>query len=230
MTERAAEPISAAGPAADEHAAGEESRRPGDTVAAPPASGAAPTPAGTGRRKRGLKSVRDMVISLVVIAVPIAFIVVIYPHHNANPVHVVSYAEDLPQVASVAPFPVRAPEGLSPMWRATSDTYAAPAANDTTWHIGFVTPLGKYAALEQTTGSARPLLDADASGVSADGSVTIDGSVWTSYAGNGHEALVRALGPHDTLVLAGSAGQPELRELAAALRTVKGPAGAPAAS
>jgi hypothetical protein len=163
-----------------------------------------------------------MVFSLAAIAVPIAFIVVIYPHHAGDPVHVVSYSADLRQVSTLAPFPVEAPQGLSPMWRPTSDGYT-PTPDDATWHIGFVTPLGAYAALEQTSGSAQPLLDADAAGVSPAGNVSINGVDWRRYTGGKHNALVRVMGPHDTVIVAGSAGLPELRDLAASLHIVTAP-------
>ena len=49
------------------------------------------------------------------------------------------------------PFSVLAPGALPAGWQTTSETYQGPGAGAADWHVGWLTPDGGYADLDQTT-------------------------------------------------------------------------------
>jgi hypothetical protein len=169
---------------------------------------------------RTAKSVRDMVMTLIVVGIPIAFLLIILPHSAQNPVHAIDDTIQLEQASAVAPFTVVSPHGLPSGWTVTSASYGAatsgrPAVD---WHIGLVTPHTTYADLEQTNGGASAALSAQAADATRDGTTTIDGVVWQRYDGTTTHALVHSGGRNATVVVAGKATMADLEVLAESLR------------
>ena len=86
--------------------------------------------------------------AIVVVAVPVP--------HPAEPV-TISYAGDLITLAALAPYPAVAPAGLPVSWQPVSSGLAVGGANGAgtvTWQLGFMTPDGALAALEETNAGA----------------------------------------------------------------------------
>ncbi|MDQ6650831.1 MAG: DUF4245 domain-containing protein [Actinomycetota bacterium] len=172
-------------------------------------------------RKRGRESVGDMVRSLGLVTLFVAGLLLLLPHHKQQPVKVVDYSADLATARRAAVYPVVAPEGLSPRWRATSsrvqvsDRVGEPVA----FHLGFVDPADHYAALEESDGDATAFLDSHAGSKLAHlGTVDVGGQPWEQLRdGKGVLSLVRTTG-RATVLVGGGAGLAELRELAGALR------------
>jgi hypothetical protein len=163
--------------------------------------------------RRKTKRVRDMVISLIVVGLPIAFVVLVAdPHKAGDPVHPIDYRVDAAGIAREAPFPLAAPTALPAGWAATSDDLSGTPLD---YHLGIVTQQRHYADLEQSAGSVGALLGAalDAGATPAGAPVVIDGVRWQPYQGT-YPALVRA-DPKDHVVLAGGASMTELTQLAA---------------
>jgi Protein of unknown function (DUF4245) len=159
--------------------------------------------------------VRSMSLVLVVVVVVVLLTLRSEPHQT---VHRVDYSEQLQEARRVAPYDVLAPVGLGARWKATS------ARNDTegaamTWHIGFVTPDARYAAVEQSDGPEATFLGEFVDGATKAGDVTISGVPWQRLAGGQPEQRALVLrGGGVTTVVAGSASFTELRALASALR------------
>ncbi len=110
------------------------------------------------------------------------------------------------------------PVGLGQEWRATS-VRAPQEDGGLTWHIGFVTPRGDYAGLDQSDGPpAREFVDRFAEGSRATGDVRIEGRTWQRREGGDPEprALVMRA-EQSTVVVAGNAGWSELEALAGSL-------------
>jgi hypothetical protein len=175
--------------------------------------------AGPAKRARGRESVGDMVRSLSLVLVVVAVVILLTlrdePHQT---VHRVDFSTQLQEARQVTPYDVLAPVGLDAGWKATS------VRNDTegtalTWHIGFVTPDERYAAVEQSDGPSAAFLDDFVDGATRSGNMTVSGVAWQRLEGGKPElrALVRR-GSGVTTVVTGSASFAELRQLASALR------------
>ncbi|MFE0457994.1 DUF4245 domain-containing protein [Kitasatospora sp. NPDC058965] len=167
---------------------------------------------------RGRQTVRDMVLSMVAVMGVALVAYLTIPHSgNGDPVKVVDYSAALASAKRAAPYPVLAPEGLSDKWRATSVTYQKDATGHAGWHLGFVTPDGKYASVEQSDEPKGDLLKTVVAGFAPDGGSTIAGQSWDRYQGDRYRAVTETSGSATTLV-AGSASYAELEQLAQALR------------
>src|ERR1700743_184186 len=73
----------------------------------------------------------------------------------------ISYLSDLAGMNRNAPYQVVAPAGLPASWSPVNSGVAVGGANGTgtvTWRLGYVTPSGAFAALEQTHPAAGPLI------------------------------------------------------------------------
>lgn len=175
---------------------------------------------GVAADKRGNQTVRDLLLSMVVLGFVVFVIYLFIPHDsNADPVRVVPFSVELGQARRDAPYPVAGPEGLSADWRSTSVTYSATDPHNVTWHIGFVDPQQQYVALEQSNGPAAPFIDQVTLGSHPDGHVTVpvaDRS-WQRYTGGRYNALV-VQEPGVTTVVLGTAPDSQLEKMAAALK------------
>jgi Protein of unknown function (DUF4245) len=200
-------------------------------LAARPASGSEPRSAccEDGRvseqtRRPRLGRVGDMVRSLLLLLAVVAVVVVLAARPNGSPVRVVVWEQDYQLARSSADYPLLAPRSLPEGWRATS-VRATPTAGEGSlaWHLGFVTPAGEYAALEQSDGdTARFVADMTRDGA-PDGVEAVDGEPWQrTYRRSGEQdyrSLVRDVdAAGSVVVVAGTASYAELAELAGALR------------
>jgi hypothetical protein len=160
-----------------------------------------------------------MVMTLIVVAIPIAFLLIILPHSAQNPVHAVDASIQIEQASAAAPFTLVSPHGLGTGWAVTSVDYtaASPGNPIVDWHMGLVTPHTTYADLEQTNGGSGAALSAQAGDAQRDGTVTIAGVVWERYDGASSHALVHTGGKTATVVVAGKASVADLEQLVGAL-------------
>jgi Protein of unknown function (DUF4245) len=170
-------------------------------------------------------TIRDMILSLAVIGVPIAVVLAIEPSKAGNPVHVIdsaSFQGNLDAARATEPFAVLAPTGLPASWRATSESYQQPGAAAADWHVGYLTPSGGFAELEQTTESIAGFLNDQHSDAAQVSSVQVDGATWQRYTGTTPPALKNLLVRSDgksTVIVAGSAPIAELEQFIGSLRT-----------
>jgi Protein of unknown function (DUF4245) len=171
------------------------------------------------KRARGRESVGDMVRSMALVLVVVAVVFLLTLRNDPKQtVHRVDYTEQLQQARHIAPYDVLAPAGLGARWKATS------VRNDDeggaqTWHIGFVTPDARYAAVEQSDGPVTAFLDVFVAGATKSGEVTVSGARWQRLEGGKPELRALVLrGNGVTTLVTGSASITELRELASALR------------
>jgi hypothetical protein len=171
-------------------------------------------------------TVRDMLLSLGAIALPIAVVLAIEPSKPGDPVHVIdaaSFQSTLGAARQAEPFAVLAPSGLPATWRLTSENYQLPGDTAAQWHLGYLTPSGGYASLEQTTQSVTGFLNDQHADASPNTAVQVAGAtpnVWQRYTGTTPSALRTVLFHADTksnVIVTGSAPLAELEQFAAAL-------------
>jgi hypothetical protein len=187
------------------------------------------------------KSLRDMLLSMAVISLPIVAIVEWFPHDSKKPedaVQTVDYTIPLDQARRDPdlPFKALAPETLPAGWRATSIHADLEPGSQLRWELGFLTSDRQYVALDQVADGkgvdgVLAVQAPDATQVSgAGGTVTAGGYQWQVYAtpdGKRH-ALVRTTAPVGTaaattpgkvaVVVSGSGTVAELETFAGTLQ------------
>ncbi|MEU9025766.1 DUF4245 domain-containing protein [Actinomadura sp. NPDC048394] len=164
-------------------------------------------------------------------------IFVITPRDNKEVLPTVDYASQLWAMRGDAPYTVWAPEGLSPRWRPTSSRISgleSGGKQPVAWHLGFVTPKGEYAALEQSNEKAEAYVPRMTNSSKPIGTMQVAGESWAKYHRNDKKAnsLARP-GPGGTsIVVTGTASYEELAVLAASLKpqAKQGAGPAPSAS
>ena len=194
----------------------EQSLEQGDPAQAPDP---VPAPDPAARRRAGLrKSAADMTRSLVVVVVIVVGVLLLIPRTN----QVVQPAVDVTAAASGAAgragFPLSVPVGLSDGWRSTSARLQRGTDGVLTWHVGWVTPSGRYAGLEQAGSPTREWEDTQVTDGKEQGTVEAGGTTWLvrSRTDRGVTSWVLR-GPDRTTIVTGTAGRDELTVLAAAL-------------
>ena len=200
-----------------------------------PTPSAAPAPApvaGPPPRKRGRETARDMVWSLAVVFLFVGFILLVTYRAKPDAVHVIDPRVPIAQARDQAPFEPMVPTGLPAGWQVTSAGYESPAnssvPNAAHWHIGYVTPEGEYAAVDQATGDPTVLVKAvedkarqvgAGEGAFAGWQHWLVGDQRQAYVLPAHVSASGAVDPKATsVVIHGTAGDSELTQLLTALR------------
>ncbi len=164
------------------------------------------------RTKRGL---RDLILSIAVVGVFVAFLFAVVWRPAPDPVRTVDPTPVLVSAREQAGYPIYAPTGLSPDWRATSARFEADG-DATVWFLGYVTPEDQYVAVAQTDGDAADFIEEQTLEGSPDGEITVDGQVWQRYATPDQRSLVRTA-DGSTVVVTGSLSFEQLADFAARL-------------
>ena len=156
-----------------------------------------------------------------------AIIVVAIPApHAAQPVPV-SYRGDLTALAALAPYPAVAPAGLPGSWQPVSTLVTVGGANGTgtvTWHLGFMTPDGSLASLEDTNAAAAAFVRRMTNSGTALPPTRLAHQAWSVSAtpSRGQRSMYFTSPVGFTVVITGNATWAELRQLAASLRPLSG--------
>lgn len=171
-------------------------------------------------RRTGYK-LSNMLIALGVMLFIIVVAVLIVPRRSYDAVKVVSTADVIRGTQRLAPYHVYVPHGLPPGWRPTSARLTAPEreGDPTGMHIGYVTPLNDYAALEESNEKTRSFVPLMTQRGKFVGVQTVNGVLWDQrYSAERQvRALVRSIG-QATIVITGNASYEELGVLASSLR------------
>ena len=154
-----------------------------------------------------------------------AIIVVAVPApHAAEPVPV-SYRGDVADLAALAPYPAVAPAGLPASWQPVSSLLTVGGANGAgtvTWHLGFMTPDGLLASLEETNAAAVAFVRRMTNSGTPLPPTRLASTTWSvsSTPSRGQRSLSFTSPAGFTVVVTGNATWAELRQLAASLRPV----------
>jgi Protein of unknown function (DUF4245) len=156
--------------------------------------------------------------AIVVTAVPMP--------HAAEPV-TISYRSDLAKLARLAPYPPLAPTGLPITWQPVSSGLAVGGANGpgtVTWRLGYMTPDGSLASLEESNASTAGFIRRMTNSGTVLAPVHLDGRSWNLSAtpSRGQRSMCFTSAAGFTVVVTGNATWAQLRELATSLRPVAG--------
>ena len=172
----------------------------------------------------GFETLGDMARSLGVVLLVVLVLVLITVREGGQSIRVVDYRSTLVQAKIGAPFVLQAPDGLTAAWKPTSVYFDPPERTGvpgvTLWHVGWVTPAGQYAGLEQTNGLAADALEAALSSLAtAAGTSLVVGVAWQRWVDDSGKRRALSLTQGSvTTVVDGTAGWPELEQLAGALK------------
>ena len=156
----------------------------------------------------------------------LSFVVIVaVPLQYASPPPAVSYQSDLATMTRAARYTVLAPAGLPPAWSPVSSGVALGGANGpgtATWQLGFATPSGTLASVEQSDAAAARFIRRMTNAGSAAPPVRVAGRTWRASVtpGRGQRSLYETDPAGATIVITGNASWGELRTLAASLRPV----------
>lgn len=175
----------------------------------------------------GRSGMRDMLVSMVVLAVGVLVLVGITkgcsfspggPSTDASALPTVDVTAELQAAAGQVKFTLREPR-LPAGWRANSDAVddVGPNGAGRAVRVGWLTPADHYLQVSQSDDSALDLVRAAAGGtVRPTGTRTVDGTKWTVYPGVRVESSwVTDLGS-ERLFITGNGTTDEFRTLAAA--------------
>ena len=176
------------------------------------------------RRKGFGSSMADMGRSLGLIIALLAVILLLTPARGlvfpdkANKMQPVDYSSDVTGFRELTGTSALVPVGLPKGWRANAASLTHDASNlGVSMHIGFVTPDGKYAGLDESTMSTAVPAVLGQRGGRVTGAVTIGGVTWERRVSDrGEQALTRNVGKIEVIVT-GNATDAELRLLCADL-------------
>jgi Protein of unknown function (DUF4245) len=144
--------------------------------------------------------------------------------HTAQPVPV-RYRGDLTRLAALAPYPAVAPAALPGSWQPVSSLLTVGGANGAStisWHLGFMTPDGSLASLEETNAPASAFVQRMTNDGTALPPTRLADRTWSVSAtpSRGQRSMYFTSPAGFTVVITGNATWAELRELAASLRTL----------
>ena len=148
---------------------------------APAGTTPGPVPQGVPRRRRG--SWVDLVRTMLVVLAFVALIVLLVPRPGQLPRPAVDVQQAATGLDSQLGFAPLVPQGLPAGWQANSAETRSSTDGVTSFHIGYLTPEGLYAGVDQAASAfPRHWLDVNNAGGDRLADVTLDGVVWQQYA------------------------------------------------
>jgi len=175
-------------------------------------------PGATVRRSALGRSVADMLRTMLVILALVAGIVLLVPRPTSVPQVRVDVAQAASQARSTLGFAPSVPV-LPAGWTPTQAEVRSGADGVVTWHLGFQTAGGRYAALEQAERSTYSWENILTSGGDRVGTVKVSGLDWEHVvrADRAVDALIHRGANRVTLITSKEGGLAEATALAAAL-------------
>jgi hypothetical protein len=175
--------------------------------------------------RRGLGSMRSMVISMVVIMAAVLAWVAMVPRVNEISQPAVDVTAVTQYVRQETGWTISQPQ-LPPGWKATNVRFDSTAGTVRAWHAGYLSPEGQYLSIDQAqraTATSTWISARTSNGV-AEGTLFAAGRTWRKL--NSRGVLQRSLvstvpGTRGlTTVLSGTAPYPQLAQFAETLKPV----------
>lgn len=161
----------------------------------------------TKEKPRTQQTVRDLVISMVLVGAFVAFLFLMVLRPTPDPVREVDTASAAQVAAAEQAFDILVPQGLSDQWRATSARYRpGPVSGTGSWFNGYVDPDGDFVAVAQQNYDQREFLRTYLEDAEQVGARPVGDQVWLEFrnADKGETTLVLEGG----LPSSGQAGGP----------------------
>ncbi len=154
-------------------------------------------------------------------AVMAAAIIVLTPRPVTQMAVPVSYQGDLVKLRRIAPYPVLAPRGLPAGWQPVSSRLDASPGGAVSWHLGYVTPSGLMASLEESSERPAPFILRMTNNGNAAPRLWSGGQWWARRwrPDKNQRSMYRSAPGAFTIVVTGTSGWAELSVLASSLAT-----------
>ncbi|RBY85254.1 DUF4245 domain-containing protein [Blastococcus sp. TF02A-26] len=185
----------------------------------------APTSAVERANRMSAQNMLRSLAPLVVICVAFVGWLAFLRQDDRDPVRPIDPAPSIGRAAEYAAYPLEAPEDLPEGFRATdTDVTASPETpgSPVTLGIDYVTPADEYAVYVTSDDPDAPEVDDVLDGAENQGTVDVDGDEWTRATTTRDETVLFRELDGVTQLVTGSAGEDDLRTLAAAARPVAG--------
>lgn len=145
------------------------------------------------QRKRLRQTVRDMVLSMVVVAGAVLLLVAPWNWRTPDPVKEVDVTPVVTGAREAYDWPVLAPVGLPAGWRATSARIETAGDGEPIVVLGWVSPATQYVGLQQSPTRMTDFVPSVTLKGEPGGTATIGSDTWTRYVnGDGtRRSLVR---------------------------------------
>ena len=128
--------------------------------------------------KRLRQTVRDMVISMLVVAGAVVVLVAPWNRGTPDPVRVVDPTSVVEGARSTEPWPVLAPVGLPSTWRCTNARISTAGDGQDVVHLGYLTPATTSAAIDQSATKQLTFVSETTVDAQPAGTSVIDGVTW----------------------------------------------------
>lgn len=182
--------------------------------------GTVTSPQPTGRPNARLRqSVGDMVRSLALVLLVVGVILFITWRPKPDAVKPVDPAVAVTLVTMQKVFPPLVPSGLPEGWVITSARFEPTAKSEgrPVFHLGYVTPTGSYAQVEESLSTSAGFLAESTDHGAVTTSRQVGAITWQEWAADQRRSLVFVDSTH-SVVVSGTGAQDEIDALATALR------------
>ncbi|MFN8167470.1 MAG: DUF4245 domain-containing protein [Candidatus Nanopelagicales bacterium] len=169
-------------------------------------------------RKRLRQTVRDMILSMAVVAGVVLLLFQPWGRSTPDPVRTVDPTPVVSTARETADWPVLAPTGQPATWRATSARFEVAADGESVLQTGYLSPSTKYVGLAQSrTKETAFVRDRSGEGEPA-GTATLGGVTWDRLeTPDGKQRSLVRVDDGVTYVVTGQADWPEIEAFAASL-------------
>jgi hypothetical protein len=177
-------------------------------------------PRPTGRPNARLRqSVGDMVRSLAVVLIVVAVTLVIVWRPKPDAVKPVDPIAAVTLVTMQKEFPPLVPTALPADWTVTSARFEPTAKSQgrSVFHIGYVTPSGQYAQVQESTATSAGFLSESTDRGAASGTRVVGSQTWQVWNSDERRSLVLADDSH-VVVVSGTGTLDEVAALAGSLQ------------
>lgn len=171
-------------------------------------------------------TVRDMIVAIAVLLVPVLLISWWFTRVPEPPVTVVDWRPLLADAQAASPYPVAHPEALPETWtcvrarwtpKGEAGVGGRPVPGNT-WQLGFLTPERVYLGIDQRDDKPADLISSASRQGSPDGTSTVAGRTWARYvSADGRTRALVAEASGATVVLSGDVPYGQLEAFAATL-------------
>ena len=136
----------------------------------------------TGEKHRSQQTVRDLIISMVLVGLFVAFLFLMVLRPSGDPVREVDTAQAAQVAAQAQTLDILVPQGLGEGWRATSARYRpGPAAGTGSWFNGYIDPNGEFVAVAEQNYDRRDFLRTYLEDAEQLGARPVGDEVWLEF-------------------------------------------------
>ena len=128
--------------------------------------------------KRLRQTVRDMVISMLVVSGAVVLLVAPWNRSTPDPVRVVDPTQVVQGARAAESWPVLAPQGLPSTWRCTNARISTASDGQDVVHLGYLTPSTTSAAIDQSATKQLTFVREITLDAQPAGTAQIDGATW----------------------------------------------------